>query len=133
MLLLKRVYEPPGRSDGRRVLTDRLWPRGLSKEKAAINEWMKELAPSTGLCQWFGHDPKKWLVFRRRYRHELRARGDLGRQIARLASRRRVTLVFGACDETHNDAVVLGAVLRLRMKNSRTRRRPTSARSRNAG
>jgi uncharacterized protein YeaO (DUF488 family) len=100
VLRLKRAYEPGVRSDGRRILVDRLWPRGLSKEKAAIEEWMKEIAPPT----------------QRRYRRELRARNHLVRRIAELASRGRVTLVFGARDEAHNDAVVLAAVVRARMK-----------------
>lgn len=116
LVRLKRAYEPALRADGYRILIDRLWPRGLSKEKAAINEWMKEIAPSAELRQWFGHEPEKWLEFRRRYQQELRAREDLVRQIATLASRRRVTLVFGARDETHNDAVVLAAVVRAHMR-----------------
>lgn len=116
MLRLKRAYEPPTRSDGRRLLVDRLWPRGLSKERAAIDQWMKEVAPSAELRRWFGHDPERWPEFQRRYRQELRARDDLVRGIAALASRGPVTLVFGARDEVHNDAVVLAAVVRARMK-----------------
>jgi uncharacterized protein YeaO (DUF488 family) len=116
MLRLKRAYELPNPSDGRRILVDRLWPRGLSKEKAAIDEWMKEIAPSTELRRWFGHDPEKWPEFQRRYKQELRARTDLVRDIAKLASQRRVTLVYGARDEAHNDAVVLAAVVRSRMR-----------------
>lgn len=115
MLKLKRAYEPASSADGRRILVDRLWPRGLSKRRAAIDEWMKELAPSTQLRQWFGHDPARWPEFQRRYKRELRERGGLLRRIATLASRRRVTLVFAARDEVHNDAVVLAAVLRARM------------------
>jgi uncharacterized protein YeaO (DUF488 family) len=82
MLRLKRAYEPPAPSDGRRILVDRLWPRGLSKKKAAIDDWMKEIGPSTELRRWFGHDPEKWPEFQRRYKHELRARADLVREIA---------------------------------------------------
>lgn len=115
MLRLKRAYEPAVHADGYRILIDRLWPRGLSKEKAAVNEWMKELAPSADLRRWFGHDPERWREFRRRYERELRARVELVRDIAALASRRRVTLVYGARDEAHNDAVVLAAVVRARM------------------
>lgn len=130
MFRLKRAYEPPAPSDGRRILVDRLWPRGLSKEKAAIDEWMKEIAPSAELRRWFGHDPEKWREFRRRYTQELRARGGLVREIARLASRGRVTLVYGARDEEHNDAVVLAAVIRARMRRgtpaARARGRRTS-------
>jgi len=116
VLRLKRVYEPLARSDGHRILVDRLWPRGLTKEKAAIDEWMKEIAPSAGLRRWFAHDPQRWPEFERRYRRELRARAPLVRRIAELGSRGRVTLVFAARDEAHNDAVVLAAVVRARMK-----------------
>lgn len=115
MLKVKRAYEPASRADGRRILVDRLWPRGLSKRRLAIDEWMKEIAPSAPLRRWFGHDPKKWPEFQRRYERELRERGDLLRKLVTLASRRRVTLVFGARDEVHNDAIVLAAVLRARM------------------
>ena len=130
MLKLKRAYEPASSADGRRILVDRLWPRGLSKRRLAIDEWMKEIAPSTPLRRWFGHDPKKWPEFQRRYKWELRARGDLLRKIVTLASRQRVTLVFGARDEEHNDAVVLAAVLRARMNRrleGRRRRAPAAA------
>ena len=120
MLLIKRAYEPPARSDGRRILVDRLWPRGLSKEKAAIDEWMKEIAPSTQLRRWFAHDPEKWPEFQRRYKRELRARLDLVGEIARGAARGCVTLVYSARDEAHNDAVVLAAVVRSRMKRRRS-------------
>jgi uncharacterized protein YeaO (DUF488 family) len=115
VLRLKRAYEPAGRLDGYRILVDRLWPRGLSKEAAAIDEWMKEIAPSAELRRWFGHDPDKWREFRRRYERELRAREALVDAIAALAARRRVTLVYGARDEAHNDAVVLEALVRARM------------------
>lgn len=116
MLLLKRVYEPAAESDGRRILVDRLWPRGLTRERAAIHIWMKEIAPSTELRQWFAHDPAKWPEFKRRYSKELRAHRELVSDIAKLASRGRVTLVFGSKDEEHNDAVVLATVVRARMK-----------------
>ena len=116
MLRLKRAYEPSSPSDGKRILVDRLWPRGLSKKRAAVDEWMKEIAPSTALRKWFGHDPEKWPEFQRRYKHELREHADAVRALATLASRRRVTLVFSAHDEAHNDAVVLAGVIRSRMK-----------------
>ena len=122
MLRLKRAYEPRTSGDGLRVLVDRLWPRGVSKERLAIDEWMKELSPSAELRRWFDHDPKKWLEFQRRYKRELRVHTDLVDELARLASRRRVTLVFGARDEEHNDAVVLAGVIRTRMKRAATRR-----------
>jgi len=130
MIRLKRAYEPPAPSDGRRILVDRLWPRGLSKKRAALDEWRRELAPSAALRRWFGHDPKKWREFRRRYKQELRARADLVREIATLASRRRVTLVYGARDESHNDAIVLAAVVRGRMARAATSRVRNSARRR---
>ena len=116
MLRIKRVYEPQTRSDGRRILVDRLWPRGLSKKKAAVDEWMKDVAPSAELRRWFGHDPRRWPEFKRRYRHELRAHGDLVRDITARASRGPVTLVYGARDEAHNDAVVLAAAIRARVR-----------------
>ena len=116
MLKLKRVYEPASSSDGTRILVDRLWPRGLSKKKAAVDEWMKDVAPSTALRRWFGHDPDRWPEFKRRYKHELSERRDFVHTLAKQASSRRVTLVFGARDEVHNDAVVLAAVVRARMK-----------------
>jgi uncharacterized protein YeaO (DUF488 family) len=120
MLKLKRAYEPASSADGRRILVDRLWPRGMSKRRAAIDEWMKEIAPSTQLRRWFGHDPTKWPEFQRRYKRELRERRELLRKIVTLASRGRVTLVFGARDEVHNDASVLAAVLRARMNRRMT-------------
>lgn len=117
---IKRAYAARARSDGKRILVDRLWPRGLSKEKAAIDQWLKEIAPSTALRRWFGHDPDRWPEFQRRYKRELHARRELVSDIAKLASRGPVTLVFGARDETHNDAVVLAAVVCARMRRSTT-------------
>lgn len=119
MLQLKRAYEPPAPTDGYRVLVDRIWPRGVRKEEAAIDEWMKEIAPSTALRQWFAHDPAKWPEFQRRFKEELRERDDMLRRLTSMASRGRVTLVFGARDEEHNDAVVLASVLRARMRRRR--------------
>jgi uncharacterized protein YeaO (DUF488 family) len=110
-LRLKRVYEPAARDDGTRVLIDRLWPRGLSKEKAAVDHWMKDIAPSAELRKWFGHDPDRWPEFRRRYMGELREKTALVDQIRDLARKHTVTLLFGAHDEEHNDAVVLHEVL----------------------
>lgn len=106
-LFLKRVYEPPARGDGLRILVDRLWPRGLSKEEAAIDLWLKEVAPSTGLRKWFGHDPGKWSEFRRRYRAELGGRESAIGTLRQHEARGRVTLLYGARDEAHNQAVVL--------------------------
>ncbi|HEX7980626.1 MAG TPA: DUF488 family protein [Gemmatimonadaceae bacterium] len=115
MLRLKRAYEPRTSGDGHRVLVDRLWPRGVSKERLAIDEWMKELAPSAALRRWFAHDPAKWLTFQRRYKRELEAHDDLIDALAKRALKGRVTLIFSARDESHNDAVVLAAVVRRRM------------------
>lgn len=110
-LALKRAYEPAAPEDGYRILIDRLWPRGVSKEKAALDEWMKEIAPSAHLRKWFGHDPDRWREFQRRYRAELQAHaGELNR-IRELAKARHVTLVYGAHDERHNDAAVLRHIL----------------------
>jgi len=111
MFTIKRAYEPPAPEDGERILIDRLWPRGVSKERAAIDEWMKELAPSTELRRWFGHDPAKWDEFRKRYRAELAAQRDALHALAKRGARKRITLVYGARDEEHNDAVVLREVL----------------------
>lgn len=108
---LKRAYEPPTASDGRRILIDRLWPRGVSKAKAAIDGWLKEIAPSTALRKWFGHDPARWQEFRKRYAAEVRGHPERLRELRRLASEGPVTLVYSARDEAHNDAVVLRAIL----------------------
>ena len=110
-LRLKRAYEPAAPEDGMRILVDRLWPRGISKEKASLYEWEKEIAPSTELRQWFGHDPERWTEFQRRYRAELRKHVDILDHIRELAKKQTVTLVYGAHDEMHNDAVVLRDVL----------------------
>ena len=115
-LRLKRAYESPAPDDGMRILVDRLWPRGVSKEQAALDDWMKEIAPSTELRKWFGHDPTRWVEFQRRYRVELkRNAADLDR-IRELAKKQVVTLVYSANDEQHNDAVVLRDVLLQRTK-----------------
>jgi uncharacterized protein YeaO (DUF488 family) len=110
-LRLKRAYEPAEADDGVRILVDRLWPRGVSKAKAALDEWIKEVVPSTELRKWFGHDPARWTEFQRRYRAKLREQSALLERIRALARARVVTLVYSAHDEEHNDAVVLRAVL----------------------
>ena len=110
-LRLKRAYLPAEPEDGLRILIDRLWPRGVSKAKAALDEWMKEIAPSTGLRQWFGHDPARWPEFQRRYRSELTKHAEALDRIRALAKKQTVTLVYSARDEQHNDAVVLKDVL----------------------
>jgi uncharacterized protein YeaO (DUF488 family) len=104
---LKRVYASPAAEDGVRILVDRLWPRGLTKREAAIDRWLRDLAPSTELRRWFGHDPSRWDEFQRRYGRELREQGELLKEVRSLARRRRVTLLFGAHDEQHNNAVAL--------------------------
>ena len=108
---LKRAYEPAAADDGARILVDRLWPRGVSKAEAALDDWVKDLAPSTELRQWFGHDPARWPAFQQRYRAELRQQAPALDRLRALARAQTVTLVFGARDEQHNDAVVLKDVL----------------------
>ncbi len=109
-VILKRAYEPAVRTDGRRVLVDRLWPRGLSKGKAKLDLWLKDIAPSTELRQWFAHDPDKWPEFRKRYRAELRGNPALS-ELRTLARRGKVTLVYAARDQEHNEAIVLRQIL----------------------
>ena len=110
-LRLKRAYEPAEPTDGVRILVDRLWPRGVSKAKAALDDWIKEVAPSTELRKWFGHDPARWAEFQHRYRAELTEQSAALDRIRALARARVVTLVYSAHDEQHNDAVVLREVL----------------------
>lgn len=110
-LRLKRAYEPADDQDGTRILVDRLWPRGVSKAKAALDDWMKQIAPTTELREWFGHDPARWGEFQRRYRAELKQHADDLQHIRDLAAKGTVTLVFGARDTAHNEAVVLRDVL----------------------
>ena len=109
---LRRAYEPASADDGYRVLVDRLWPRGVSKEQAKLDEWDQELAPSSQLRKWFGHEPDRFPEFRRRYIDELRANGPRLRQLRRRANSGTLTLVYSAHDREHNDAVVLAEVLR---------------------
>ena len=104
---LKRAYEPPAADDGTRILIDRLWPRGITKERAAIDQWMKDISPSTELRKWFGHDPARWDEFRRRYALEVRQNADLIDQLRSFARQGAITLVYSARDEKHNDAVEL--------------------------
>ena len=104
---MERVYEQPDKDDGVRILVDRLWPRGLTKEKAAVDLWLKEIAPSTELRKWFGHDPEKWSSFRGRYETELRHNDALIKLLKQKAGEGTVTLVYGARDQKHNEALVL--------------------------
>jgi uncharacterized protein YeaO (DUF488 family) len=109
---LKRAYEPAASSDGYRVLIDRLWPRGVSRERAKLDEWERELPPSTRLRQWFGHDPSRFEEFRRRYIEELRDQRPRLTELRRVARSGTLTLVYSARDTEHNDAVVLAEILR---------------------
>ena len=112
MILIKRIYEQRSNSDGYRVLVDRLWPRGVSKEKAALDLWMKDVGPSTELRKWFDHDPKKWLKFQAKYKRELKDKSDLLDELRDLAKKHRQrTLLYGARDTEHNEAVIIAELL----------------------
>jgi uncharacterized protein YeaO (DUF488 family) len=121
---LKRIYDAPSRSDGERVLIDRLWPRGVTHEDAHVDEWARDLAPSTELRRWFGHDPSRFDEFRRRYRLELEAQETKLAELRRRARRGTLTLVYSARDTEHNDAVVLAEVLKRDRQASRRSPRP---------
>jgi uncharacterized protein YeaO (DUF488 family) len=111
MIKLKRAYDEPATEDGFRVLVDRLWPRGVTKEKAAVDLWLKEVAPSPELRKWFGHDPARWKGFQQRYRTELKTHPEALGLLRQKASKGTVTLVYGARDEEHNAAQVLKGIL----------------------
>lgn len=104
---IKRVYQEPSDEDGTRVLVDRLWPRGLTKQKAKVDLWLKDIAPSTELRKWFSHDPAKWAGFQERYAVELKSKTALVEQLKKLSKEGHVTLLYGAKDEVHNEAVIL--------------------------
>lgn len=108
---IKRIYEPASKSDGMRILVDRIWPRGVSRQKAKLDEWCRDVAPSTALRRWFGHDPERWTEFKKRYRVELKGNPALG-DLRKLARGKSVTLLYGAHDTEHNQALVLQALLR---------------------
>ncbi|MER9419630.1 DUF488 domain-containing protein [Mesorhizobium sp. M0306] len=108
---IKRIYEPPAPADGQRVLVDRIWPRGVGGKDAALTVWLKDIAPSNALRKWFGHDPARWAEFQRRYRAELDSNGEAVGQLRALLGKGRVTLIYGAHDETHNNAVALAEYL----------------------
>lgn len=110
-ILLKRIYELPAKSDGFRVLVDRLWPRGISKSDAKLDLWLPDLGPSTALRQWFKHDPAKWEKFQRRYHAELKQKTALLVSIKEQAKTRTLTLLYSAKDERHNQAVALRSYL----------------------
>jgi uncharacterized protein YeaO (DUF488 family) len=119
---LKRAYEPASANDGYRVLIDRLWPRGVPKKQAKLDEWAKELAPSSQLREWFGHEPSRFPEFRRRYIDELRADAPRLKELRRRARMSTLTLVYSAHDSEHNDAVVLAEGLRRGLPRSEKRR-----------
>jgi uncharacterized protein YeaO (DUF488 family) len=113
---IKRAYDPPAKGDGRRILVDRVWPRGVAKVDLRIEAWLKDLAPSTGLRKWFGHDPAKWDEFRKRYASELE-QGSAGlEELVEQARAGHITLVFGAKDTAHNNAVALKEQLERRLR-----------------
>ena len=121
-LEIKRVYEPRTRGDGQRVLVDRVWPRGVKKDTLRLDGWLKDVAPSTALRKWFGHDPAKWDQFQRRYREELRGNADAVEPLRKLARRGTVTLVYAAHDRDHNSAVVLTSFLERRATRPRAKK-----------
>lgn len=111
MIKIKRIYEKPSNEDGYRILVDRLWPRGLTKVKADIDIWLKEIAPTTGLRKWFAHDPKKWKSFKEKYKRELKNNTDVISKIKQLEKEKGIiTLLYSAKDEEYNDAVVLKSI-----------------------
>ncbi len=111
MFQVKRIYQPPSPDDGERILVDRLWPRGVSKERAALDAWMKEIAPSTALRRWFAHDPAKWQEFRIRYWEELAHHASLVNTLLEKGRQGTVTLLYGAREEEYNEAIALRAYL----------------------
>jgi uncharacterized protein YeaO (DUF488 family) len=118
MIRVKRVYESPEPGDGTRILVERLWPRGVRKDELALDAWLKEVAPSTGLRRWFGHDPARWEEFQRRYAAELSTQPDACDTIQRAADSGAVTLLFSARDVVHNNAVALKSFLEARKERS---------------
>ena len=113
---IKRIYEPPETSDGFRVLVDRIWPRGMKKETAAIDVWMKEVAPSTDLRKWFNHEPEKWAAFSKAYKGELKKSTMITELMQYIKKHKTITLLYSAKDEQHNQAVVLQQFINERLK-----------------
>jgi len=111
MVEIKRIYDTPSPRDGRRVLVDRLWPRGVRKDQKVADDWTKEIAPSNDLRKWFSHDPAKWVEFKRRYKKELEAKPELVEQLRRQAREGPLTLLYAAKDTRHNNAVVLKEII----------------------
>ena len=114
MIMIKRIYDPPSQGDGKRILVDRLWPRGIKKAEARIDEWLKDIAPSDKLRKWFAHDPAKWPAFREKFRKELADRKDILERLRKEASKGTVTLLFSAKDTAHNNAVALKEIIEQR-------------------
>ena len=123
MIRIKRAYDPVAREDGRRILVERLWPRGMTKASLAAHAWIKEVAPSTGLRKWFGHRAERWKEFRRRYREELDMKPEIWEPIAQEAKRDTITLLYSARDTLHNGAWALRDYLNER-RPSGSRRKP---------
>jgi uncharacterized protein YeaO (DUF488 family) len=119
---IKRVYDKAQTSDGTRVLVDRLWPRGVSRSTARLDRWLRDIGPSNALRKWFGHKPERWKAFEKKYRHELQSpeRRELLNELRRLASKRRVTLLFGASDRERNNAVVVEKMLKRSARRNRS-------------
>jgi uncharacterized protein YeaO (DUF488 family) len=111
---IKRIYEAPEPNDGTRILVDRLWPRGMKKEKAYVDTWLKDIGPSTELRKWFGHDPERWTEFKAKYVDELKGKADQLSLIHEAATQGAVTLLYAARDEQHNEAVILAELLKHR-------------------
>lgn len=133
-IVIKRVYETPSSSDGLRVLVDRLWPRGLSKARARVDHWAKELAPSHALRRWYAHEARKWPEFRRRYSAELRERAEALEVLRRTAGKRRVTLLYGSKEARLNNAFALKRILESRARaRPKPRRAPAARRARAGG
>ena len=119
MIKLKRAYEAASRGDGTRFLVERLWPRGVKKDALPLNAWLKNVAPSTKLRQWFGHDPAKWPEFQQRYRAELDRNAEALEPILKAAHRGQITLVYSSHDQEHNNAVVLKAYVEAQLATSK--------------
>ncbi len=115
-IMLKRVYEKPSVEDGERILVERLWPRGLKKEDAKVDKWLKEIAPSSELRKWYSHDPEKWVEFKKRYWKELESRKDIVENLAREAKAKKVTFVFGSKEEKLNNAAALKEYIETKLK-----------------
>jgi uncharacterized protein YeaO (DUF488 family) len=112
MLKIKRIYDPVSLDDGKRILIDRLWPRGVKKEDAKIDEWLKNIAPSDELRKWFAHDPRKWKEFKERYKKELKDKGEIMERLKKEVKQKNVTFLYSARDEEHNNAVALVETLK---------------------